>query len=121
LWLAPVQVALLPVDEHSEEQRSYTLRMREELITNGIRAEAMMEGRLQARVREARKLRIPLIVVIGEKELRTEEFEAQWIKYGVDEKGRYKPVEEKITVRGIRGLVEWIKEEVGRETHGIIK
>ncbi|MCC6010182.1 MAG: threonine--tRNA ligase [Fervidicoccaceae archaeon] len=121
LWLAPVQVALLPVDEHSEEQRSYTLRMREELINNGIRAEAMMEGRLQARVREARKLRIPLIVVIGEKELRTEEFEAQWIKYGVDEKGRYKPVEEKITVRGIRGLVEWIKEEVGRETHGIIK
>lgn len=121
LWLSPIQVVLLPVDEHSEEQKNYALRMRNELINNSIRADVMIEGRLQARIREARRLRIPLLVVIGDKEVKTDTFEAQWIKYGVDEKGRYKPIEEKITFRGIKEFEQWIKEEVGRETHGIIK
>lgn len=121
LWLSFIQVILLPVDEHSEKQIRYVEQLKKELISNGIRAELMIEGRLQARIREARRQRIPILVVIGEKEIETNTFEAVWIKYGVDDKGRYKPKEEKILFKGKDEFVSWLKEEIRRETHGIIQ
>lgn len=121
LWLSPVQVALLPVDESSEEQMGYVRGLHERLVNSGIRAETLTEGRLQARIREARRMRIPVLVVLGKREARGGGLEAVWIKYGADERGRYRPVEERMWFEEEDKLIKWIKEEVGRETHGIIQ
>ena len=66
LWMTPVQVRLLPVDE---EYLSYCLEIGEKLQTSGIRYE--LDDRqltVGKKVRSAEKLWIPYICVIGEKE-----------------------------------------------------
>ena len=65
LWLAPVQVAVLPV---SEAQDSAARALVEALRSRGIRAELRCDDSLGARVAEARRRRDHLIAVIGERE-----------------------------------------------------
>ncbi len=120
LWLAPLQVAVLPIEEGSEEQRGYARRIAEMLEGAWIRTTLMAEGRLNARLREARRLRIPLIVVVGKRELQRGSVTATHIQYGVDEKGHYKPREEKLSFNTPQELVEWIRAEVARQTRGIL-
>lgn len=119
LWLSPVQVALMPVDEQSSEQIEYVMNLRERMVNRGIRAEVYAEGRLQARVRNARVQRVPLIVVIGDKEIKGGYLEATWISYDVDSQGRYRPREERLRFPSDEKLMEWIIGEVRRETYGI--
>lgn len=66
LWLAPFQVAILPV---LEAQDPAARRLLEELLARGARAEVLGEGRLGARVREARRRRACLVAVLGEREM----------------------------------------------------
>lgn len=67
LWLAPVQVTLLPIaDRHVE----YAQKVVEELLAAGIRAEADVRSeRLQAKIRDATLQKVPFMGIIGDKEI----------------------------------------------------
>jgi threonyl-tRNA synthetase len=67
LWLAPTQVRLLPVrDAHVDYVREVAAKMR----SVGIRAEADTSGeRLGKMIRNAEKQKIPVMSVVGDKEV----------------------------------------------------
>lgn len=66
LWLAPTQVIIIPV---SEKAAGYAETVNKALIDNDIRAalDARNE-RLQKKIRDAEVLKVPYMVVVGEKE-----------------------------------------------------
>jgi threonyl-tRNA synthetase len=67
LWLAPVQVRLLPV---GQEQLSFTQEVAEKMRSLGIRAEADTSNeRLGKLIRNAEKEKIPVMAVVGAKEV----------------------------------------------------
>ncbi|MEM7758242.1 MAG: His/Gly/Thr/Pro-type tRNA ligase C-terminal domain-containing protein, partial [Cyanobacteria bacterium P01_A01_bin.40] len=67
LWLAPVQVRLLPVrDAHFDYVTEVAAKMR----SVGIRAEADISGeRLGKMIRNAEKQKIPVMSVVGDQEV----------------------------------------------------
>ncbi len=66
LWLAPTQVCVLPVSEKFSE---YAREVYEKLATAGVRAELSEANEsLGKRIREAELMKIPSILVVGEKE-----------------------------------------------------
>jgi threonyl-tRNA synthetase len=67
LWLAPVQVTLLPIaDRHND----YAEKVVAELREKGIRAEADTRSeRLQAKIRDATLQKVPFMGIIGDKEI----------------------------------------------------
>jgi threonyl-tRNA synthetase len=64
-WLAPLQIVVLPV---SEAQDGPARDTSDALRAAGLRAELAFDGSLGARIREARRRRASLLVVIGERE-----------------------------------------------------
>lgn len=67
LWLAPVQVKIIPVRTNHNE---YAQKVFELLKENGIRAELDdMDSNLGGKVRDAKNNKIPYWIVIGDKEL----------------------------------------------------
>ncbi len=67
LWLAPVQIRLLPV---GEDQHPFAQALFRQLLTLGIRAELDQSGeRLGKQIRNAEKEKIPVMAVIGAKEV----------------------------------------------------
>ncbi|MCK5608473.1 threonine--tRNA ligase [Candidatus Pacearchaeota archaeon] len=65
-WLAPVQVAAIPVSEAHEK---YAQEVVDRLFEAGIRVELMRaDDSLGKRVRKAEKQRIPYMLVLGDKE-----------------------------------------------------
>jgi threonyl-tRNA synthetase len=62
LWLAPVQVCVLPVSDGQDEAAR---RLTDGLLAAGLRSRLDMEGSLGARVRHARQRRDHLIAVLG--------------------------------------------------------
>ena len=69
LWLAPVQVILLPItDNHTE----YTDKIAEELEESGIRVEKDLRNeKIGFKIREAQLQKIPYMIVLGDKEVET--------------------------------------------------
>lgn len=65
-WLAPVQVVVLPVGERQDEAARAAV---DALRKAGLRAEIDPDGSLGARIRDARRRRISLVAVIGEREV----------------------------------------------------
>jgi threonyl-tRNA synthetase len=66
VWLAPVQVAILPV---SDKFSAYGKNVHDALLKADIRAElADANESLGKRIREAELMRIPYVLVVGEKE-----------------------------------------------------
>jgi threonyl-tRNA synthetase len=66
VWLAPVQAALVTV---SEKQNEYAERVRRELMAEGFRVTLdASSDKLGAKIRNARLMRHPYVVVIGDKE-----------------------------------------------------
>ena len=67
LWLAPVQIVLLPIaDRHIE----YAEKTAQELQNAGIRAEVDIRSeRLQAKIRNATLQKVPFMGIIGDKEI----------------------------------------------------
>jgi threonyl-tRNA synthetase len=67
LWLAPVQVMVLPItDRHS----GYASKVRDALIASGVRAELDSRNeKLGFKVREAEMQKIPIMAVIGDQEM----------------------------------------------------
>lgn len=66
LWLAPVQVRVLPV---SDKYVEYAREIKSELMKNDIRVELdERDEKLGFKIREARISKVPYIIIVGEKE-----------------------------------------------------
>lgn len=120
LWLAPLQAAVMPVEESSREQLEYARRIAGMLEEAWLRPVVMAEGRLNARLREARRLRVPMIVVVGRREVNEGTVSATIIEYSTDEQGRFKPREEKVTFSSPEELRDWMVSRVRAQTGGIL-
>ena len=70
VWLAPVQVRLIPVaDRHLE----YAHKLEAELKSEGIRAEVDTRAeRMNPKIRQAQLEKIPYMLVVGDKEIETD-------------------------------------------------
>ncbi|MGK7956213.1 MAG: threonine--tRNA ligase [Crocosphaera sp.] len=67
LWLAPIQVRLLPV---SDVQLNYVKNVAQKMQSLGIRAEADTSGeRLGKMIRNGEKQKIPVMAIVGAKEI----------------------------------------------------
>ena len=70
VWLAPVQVVLLPVAQVHE---AYAITLKDELFKKGVRVEIMTsEDSLGKRIRNAEKQKIPYMLVMGDEEVKNE-------------------------------------------------
>jgi threonyl-tRNA synthetase len=69
LWLSPEQAVIIPV---SENFAKYAKEIHSDLIEEGIRSKLDDRNEtLGYRIREAQKMKVPYIVVVGEKEVKT--------------------------------------------------
>jgi threonyl-tRNA synthetase len=67
LWLAPVQAVVLPIAERHEDYARSLDRM---LQTNGLRSAVdLSREKVGKKIREAEVQKIPLILVVGDKEV----------------------------------------------------
>ncbi len=67
LWLAPVQVAVLPIAERHEPYAQSLVRT---LTENGLRSEAdLNREKVGKKIRQAELRKVPLILVVGDKEV----------------------------------------------------
>lgn len=67
LWLAPVQVAIVPI---SQDQHEYAASIQQELDAIGVRVEIYGEAEsMQNRIRKAAGQKVPYILVVGKKEV----------------------------------------------------
>lgn len=70
LWISPVQVEIIPV---SEKFNDYAKKVNDALIENGIRSQINEKSEsLGKRISEAQKQKIPYMIVVGEKEEKSE-------------------------------------------------
>lgn len=66
IWLAPVQAKVLPVSEH---ELDYALRVKEQLVQAGIRAEVDARSeKLGNKIRKAQLEKAPYMLVVGQNE-----------------------------------------------------
>ena len=67
LWLAPVQVVILPI---SDKFQDFALKIKETLLKSGIRCEIDLDSKtLGAKIRHSTLQKVPYMVIIGEKEV----------------------------------------------------
>jgi threonyl-tRNA synthetase len=70
VWLAPVQVSILPI---SDKHVDYAKKVELELRSQGVRVEINDKNEpLNARVRDAEMQKVPYILVVGDKEIEAE-------------------------------------------------
>jgi threonyl-tRNA synthetase len=66
LWLAPVQVRVLPI---TEKQHAFAQDVVRRLQANGLRAEADLRNeKVGLKIREAELAKVPFMAVVGERE-----------------------------------------------------
>ncbi len=66
LWLAPIQVGIVPV---SEENFDYAKSILEKLKDAGLKAEVdLSQGGMGAKVNNYRKMKVPYVLILGSKE-----------------------------------------------------
>src|SRR5207253_7538406 len=67
LWLAPVQVAVLPITDRINE---YAEKVSEELKGAGLRVELNLRSdKIGAKIRDAQMQKVPFMLVLGDREL----------------------------------------------------
>jgi threonyl-tRNA synthetase len=70
VWLAPVQIIILPI---SEKQKDYAEKLKERLEKLELRAEADTRNeKVGYKIREAQMQKIPYMLVVGDKEMETD-------------------------------------------------
>lgn len=70
LWISPEQVRIIPISENHSE---YAQNLHELLKARNIRVEIDDRSKsMQARIRDAEKMKIPYVAVVGDKEIETE-------------------------------------------------
>lgn len=69
LWLAPVQVKVLPL---ADRHHPYALEVKEDLARAGIRAEADLRNeKISYKIREAEVEKVPYMLVVGDQEVKS--------------------------------------------------
>ena len=68
-WLAPCQVAILPLNE-KEETKNYCKKIEQKLTDIGIRAKILTKKTLNYRIRQVYQKKIPYYLAIGEREIK---------------------------------------------------
>ena len=95
-WLAPIQVAIVPVRENHDEAAK---AMHDAMRNSGIRCTVYGgDNSLGKRIHEAKKYKVPYIVVIGDKEMEAKQYQVE-LRSG-----------EKIELTA-EGLIERVMEE----------
>ena len=80
LWLAPVQVAILPITDRINE---YADTIATELRDAGFRVEANLRSdKIGAKIRDAQLQKVPYMLVLGDKELEEEKVAVRERKQG---------------------------------------
>ncbi len=75
-WLAPVQLAVIPVKE--DLHGAFAKEIQASMVENGIRCDVMDgEKGLGKNVRDAKNQKVPYILVIGDKEIETKTFKLE--------------------------------------------
>ena len=101
LWLAPTQVMVIPI---KDTVREYSLRIKQALETNAIRADIDSHNEtLNKRIRNAEINKIPYSLVVGEREAEQETVSVR--KKGLGDKGAKKLDE----------FIKEIKEEIEKK------
>ncbi len=66
-WLAPVQVAIIPISD--EKHGAYGRELKQRLEAAGLRVELdESKDRMQAKIRRAQLQKVPYMLIIGDKE-----------------------------------------------------
>jgi len=66
LWLAPVQVAVLPITDRVND---YAQELERELLAGGLRVEANLRSeKIGAKIRDAQLQKVPFMLVVGDRE-----------------------------------------------------
>lgn len=74
-WLSPIQVAIVPVRENHEESAKI---MHDAMRNSGIRCTVYGgDNSLGKRIHEAKKYKVPYIVVIGDKEMEAKQYQVE--------------------------------------------
>ena len=67
VWLAPMQVAMIPI---TDDQVAFCDEVRDELEAAGLRVKLIdQKERMQAKIRDAQMLKIPYMLVVGKREV----------------------------------------------------
>jgi threonyl-tRNA synthetase len=105
MWLAPVQVKVLPISErHYEKTQEITRALRE----RGIRAECDDRNeKIGYRIREAQLQKIPYMLVVGDKEVESATVSVRARK-GVD-----------LGAMSLNDLTARMKDEIARKENGL--
>ena len=70
LWLAPVQVAVLPITDRVND---YAEKVAAELRQTGLRVEANLRSeKIGAKIRDAQMQKVPFMLVLGDREMQEE-------------------------------------------------
>ncbi|MCY7486252.1 threonine--tRNA ligase [Paenibacillus alvei] len=97
-WLAPVQVAVLPV---SDLFADYAYQVKESLEQSGIRVQVDARNeRLGFKIREAQKSKVPYMLIVGEQEQASRSVSVR--KRGEGDLG----------MQPIQQIAEWIEKEI---------
>jgi len=70
VWLSPEQVRIVPISDHHNQ---YAMRLLKQMQDLDIRAEADMDSeRMNAKIRKAQLMKVPYMLVVGDKEVEQE-------------------------------------------------
>ena len=71
MWLAPVQVGLVPIS--NEKHLGYAEEVKKRLEAAGLRVELdASNGKMQGKIRDFGLQKVPFILVVGDKEMQTD-------------------------------------------------
>ena len=99
LWLAPVQVKVIPVNLSYHED--FARKLNKTLLDHGVRSELdVRDEKLGYKIREAQTRKVPYQLVVGDKEVETND--VTYRKYGS---------QEQVTV-SIGAFVKMVEEEI---------
>jgi len=103
VWLAPLQVAVIPISEKNDK---YAQKIASELEKAGLRVEAdLSSNTMDYKVREAQVRKVPYMVVVGEKEEKAKSVAVRGrdgkVKYGVKLADFEKSILEKIEKKSL--------------------
>lgn len=102
LWLAPVQVAILPI---SEKQNDFAAMVLEKLKAAGIRAEFHDQNdKIGAKIRNATMMKIPYMLVVGDREKEAGQVAVRTLKG--EDKG----------VQSVENLIETLQKEISSKS-----
>ncbi|MCX7974726.1 MAG: threonine--tRNA ligase [Candidatus Aminicenantes bacterium] len=83
LWLAPIQIIILPI---AERHHDYALKLEKEFKEKGLRCRAdLSREKIGHKIREAELQKIPLMLIIGDKEIANQSVSLRI--HGIGDKG----------------------------------